>query len=45
MARVEHSSRGFERERYHHRRDSHTDRMTSGHSTTTRDASGTRRDG
>ena len=45
MAHVEHSGHGFERERYHHLRDSHTERRTSGQSTTTRDSSGTRRDG
>jgi len=45
MAHVEHSGRGFERERYHHLRDSRTAHTTSRDSTTTRDSSGTRRDG
>jgi hypothetical protein len=42
MARVEHSSRGFERERYDTRRDSRIERTGTG--THTRDTSVDRRD-
>jgi hypothetical protein len=45
MAHVVHSTGGFERERYHHRRDSRVERRTTDRGTATRDTSGSRREG
>ena len=45
MTRVEHSTRGFGRDRYDYRRHSRVEHATADRSTTTRDTSGTRRDG
>ncbi len=44
MTHVAHSSRGFARDKYDHRRDSRVERANADRSTDTRDTSGTRRD-
>lgn len=44
MTHVEHSSRGFGRDRYDHTPDSRVEHGNSDRSTDTRDTSGTRRD-
>jgi hypothetical protein len=44
MAHVEHSSRGFGRDRYDAKRDSHTERHNADRSTDSKDTSADRRD-
>lgn len=44
MAHVEHSSRGFGRDRYDARRDSHTERNNADRSTDSKDTSAGHRD-